>query len=184
MRSGSRCSGVAPSSEDPNEKRGQRFPAAPDRLLSQSSGAKGCRFESCWAHHSTHLRFAYGEPKVRSWRAICRSNALSERSESKGSLTACHLLSFRFALDDGIVVLCGSSILRCVDGSFYVGETSDLDQRIADHNRGRGGAYTAHRRPVCLAYAEKHSTRADCLGRERQVKGWTRAKKEALIEGD
>jgi predicted GIY-YIG superfamily endonuclease len=75
-------------------------------------------------------------------------------------------------------------ILRCADGSLYVGETGDVDQRIEDHNRGRGGPHTAKRRPVRLAFTETHHTRTECLERERQIKGWTRVKKEALIAGD
>jgi putative endonuclease len=75
-------------------------------------------------------------------------------------------------------------IVRCADNSLYIGETNDVAQRIADHNRGRGAAHTAKHRPVQLAYLEQHPNRADCLQRERQLKRWTRAKKEALIAGD
>ena len=75
-------------------------------------------------------------------------------------------------------------ILRCADDSLYVGETNNVEQRVADHNRGRGGSHTAKRRPVNLVYVEAHSTRAICLERERQIKGWKRVKKEALIAGD
>ena len=75
-------------------------------------------------------------------------------------------------------------ILRCAYGSLYVGETHDLASRVADHNRGRGSAYTAKHRPVELVYAEQYSRRELCLKREQQLKGWTRAKKEALIARD
>jgi putative endonuclease len=75
-------------------------------------------------------------------------------------------------------------MLRCSNGSLYVGETNDVAQRVADHGRGRGAAHTAKHRPVQLAYFEKHQNRADCLRRERQLKRWSRAKKEALIAGD
>jgi predicted GIY-YIG superfamily endonuclease len=75
-------------------------------------------------------------------------------------------------------------ILRCADGSYYVGETNDVPRRLADHNRGRGGSHTARHRPVELVFVEKHSTRSLCLDRERQIKRWTRIKKEALIAGD
>ena len=75
-------------------------------------------------------------------------------------------------------------ILRCSNGSLYVGETDDVAQRVADHSRGRGGAYTAKHRPVQLVYVEQLANRAACLKRERQIKGWTRAKKEALIAQD
>ena len=75
-------------------------------------------------------------------------------------------------------------ILRCADGSLYIGETNDVSTRLADHNRGRGGTHTAKRRPVTLAYVEEHPDRPAALERERQIKGWTRRKKEALIAGD
>lgn len=75
-------------------------------------------------------------------------------------------------------------IVRCADDSFYVGETNDVATRVADHNRGRGSAHTLKHRPVTLAYVEAHPTRAVCLKRERQIKGWTRSKKAALIAGD
>jgi putative endonuclease len=75
-------------------------------------------------------------------------------------------------------------ILRCADGSFYVGETNDVDKRLADHNRGRGGKRTAARRPVRMVYAEELADRETALARERQLKRWSRAKKKALIAGD
>jgi len=75
-------------------------------------------------------------------------------------------------------------ILRCADGALYVGETGNIDERLATHNDGRGSSYTAHRRPVTLAYVEAYATRDAALARERQLKGWTREKKEALIVGD
>lgn len=74
-------------------------------------------------------------------------------------------------------------ILRCSDGSYYVGSTEDLGARLAKHQDGSASAYTAARRPVTLAYAEEHNTLDRTRARERQIKGWTRAKKEALIEG-
>jgi len=75
-------------------------------------------------------------------------------------------------------------ILRCADGSFYVGETNDVASRLARHNNGTAAAHTARRRPVQLVYSERYPNRDDCLKRERQLKRWTRAKKEALIAGD
>jgi predicted GIY-YIG superfamily endonuclease len=75
-------------------------------------------------------------------------------------------------------------ILRCADNSLYVGETHDVPGRVARHNEGTAAAHTAQRRPVHLVYTEEHAKRADCLKRERQLKRWTRAKKEALITGD
>ena len=75
-------------------------------------------------------------------------------------------------------------VLRCADDSFYIGETNDVPNRLAKHNEGSAASYTAKRRPLRLVHTETFPTRADCLKRERQLKGWTRAKKEALIAGD
>ena len=75
-------------------------------------------------------------------------------------------------------------ILRCADNSLYISETDDVDLRLTRHNDGRGSVRTSTRRPVVLAYLEIHLTREAALKRERQLKRWTRAKKEALIAGD
>ena len=75
-------------------------------------------------------------------------------------------------------------ILRCAGGSLYIGETADLPHRLERHADGSACTFTRHRRPVSLAYSERHSTRLAALQRERQLKRWTRAKKEALIAGD
>jgi predicted GIY-YIG superfamily endonuclease len=74
-------------------------------------------------------------------------------------------------------------ILRCADASLYVGSTADLPSRLEAHNAGRGGRYTAPRRPVTLLYTEILPTRRDAMARERQIKGWTAAKKQALADG-
>jgi putative endonuclease len=76
-------------------------------------------------------------------------------------------------------------ILRCADGSYYVGTARGrLEQRIAEHNSGHFGGYTARRRPVTLVYSEWFNQITDAIAAERQIKGWSRAKKEALIRGD
>jgi predicted GIY-YIG superfamily endonuclease len=75
-------------------------------------------------------------------------------------------------------------ILRCSDGSFYVGHCNDVTQRVAAHNSGRGAVWTSCRIPVALAYQEPFATKADAVARERQIKGWTHAKKQALVEGN
>jgi len=75
-------------------------------------------------------------------------------------------------------------ILRCADQSYYVGSTRNLAKRIAAHNDGLGARYTARRRPVQLVYAESLPTLADAVRRERQLKRWSRAMKEALLTGD
>jgi putative endonuclease len=78
-------------------------------------------------------------------------------------------------------------ILRCADGSFYVGMTrgENLEQRISEHQmRLSPSAYTASRLPVTLVYSEYFELIADAIFAERRIKGWSRAKKEALIRGD
>jgi predicted GIY-YIG superfamily endonuclease len=75
-------------------------------------------------------------------------------------------------------------MLRCCDGSYYVGHTDDLEKRIGEHIEGTCGGYTAKRRPVRLVFSCEFATREEALERELQIKGWSRAKKEALIQGD
>jgi putative endonuclease len=75
-------------------------------------------------------------------------------------------------------------ILRCADDSYYVGTTrADLKRRVAEHNAGTFGGYTASRRPVTLLFSQHFSAITDAIAAERQIKGWSRAKKEALIVG-
>ena len=74
-------------------------------------------------------------------------------------------------------------ILKCRDGSFYVGSTIDLERRLAQHELGQGARYTANRLPVELAYVEEFSRIDDAFAREKQVQNWGRAKRLALIEG-
>ena len=75
-------------------------------------------------------------------------------------------------------------LLRCNDGSYYAGHTDDLDLRIAQHQSGAFGGYTAKRLPVTLVWSDWFQTRDDAFAVERKLKGWSRAKKEALIAGD
>ena len=75
-------------------------------------------------------------------------------------------------------------ILRCADGSYYVGHTDDLEKRLAAHQSGEIRGYTHSRRPVQLVFHEQFTSREDAFLRERQLKGWARRKKEALIRGD
>ena len=75
-------------------------------------------------------------------------------------------------------------ILKCSDGSYYVGSATNLEDRVNRHNQGRGATHTAKRRPVQLVYHERFNSYDDAKKRERQVKKWSRAKKEALIRGD
>ena len=77
-------------------------------------------------------------------------------------------------------------MLRCADGSFYVGSArgENLDKRVGEHQAGTLGGNTATRRPVELVYAEGFQFITDAIAAERRIKGWSRAKKEALIRGD
>ena len=75
-------------------------------------------------------------------------------------------------------------ILRCSDGSYYVGHTDDIDVRLAQHQQGSLGGYTARRRPVTLLWTDVFPSRDDAFAAERKLKGWSRAKKEALMAGD
>jgi putative endonuclease len=76
-------------------------------------------------------------------------------------------------------------ILRCLDGSYYTGTTrTSLDRRVAEHNAGTFGGYTSTRCPVELVYHQEFQRITDAISAERQVKGWRREKKEALIRGD
>jgi tRNA/rRNA methyltransferase len=75
-------------------------------------------------------------------------------------------------------------ILRCSNGIYYTGHTDDIDRRIAEHQSGAIKGYTHDKRPVELMWAEEFPTRAEALEAELRVKGWSRAKKEALIAGN
>ncbi len=75
-------------------------------------------------------------------------------------------------------------MLRCRDGALYVGHTDDLEARVAHHDAGTYDGFTALRRPVELVFAAELQTRDEAFARERQLKGWSHAKKEALIARD
>jgi predicted GIY-YIG superfamily endonuclease len=76
-------------------------------------------------------------------------------------------------------------ILKCADGSYYTGATSDLTRRLWEHETGVDSkSYTFTRHPVELIWAEETSTKEEALTFERQIKGWSRKKKEVLIWGD
>ena len=75
-------------------------------------------------------------------------------------------------------------ILRCADGTYYVGSTSDIVARLETHNAGRGPRFTACRRPVQLVYFEPFDAMEAARRREIQLKKWSRAKKEAIIVGN
>ena len=76
-------------------------------------------------------------------------------------------------------------ILRCADGSYYVGTTrTSLERRVSEHITGIYGGFTSSRRPVQLVYQQVFDRITDAIAAERQLKGWSRSKKEALIFGD
>ena len=75
-------------------------------------------------------------------------------------------------------------ILQCSDGSYYTGHTDNLQQRVAQHQSGCCGGYTAQRLPVTLAFSQECITHEEALTAEQQIKGWSRAKKEAMMRGD
>ena len=74
-------------------------------------------------------------------------------------------------------------ILECSDGSYYVGSTTELDRRVWEHNEGLGAAYTRHRRPVRLLWSASYERVDEAFAFEKQVQGWSRRKREALIQG-
>jgi putative endonuclease len=76
-------------------------------------------------------------------------------------------------------------ILCCADGSYYVGTTrKSAEERVSEHNAGLHGGYTVTRRPVTLVFAEYFEMITDAIAAERQIKGWSRAKKAALVKGE
>ena len=75
-------------------------------------------------------------------------------------------------------------ILECCDGSYYTGSTNDLDRRLQQHHSGEGANHTKKRLPVKLVYSEEYQFVQTAFYREKQVQGWSRKKKEALIRGE
>ena len=75
-------------------------------------------------------------------------------------------------------------ILICKDGSYYTGCTNNIEQRIKDHLRGKGGRYTRSHKPQKLVYKEKVGDKLEALKREAQIKKWTKVKKKALIQAN
>lgn len=74
-------------------------------------------------------------------------------------------------------------ILICSHGSYYTGSTNNLELRLAQHQSGEGANHTKKRLPVQLLYFEEFDRVDEAFYREKQIKGWTRTKKEALING-
>ena len=74
-------------------------------------------------------------------------------------------------------------ILLCADGSYYTGSTNNLESRLAQHQSGDGANHTKRRLPVQLLYFEEFDRVDEAFYREKQIQGWSRTKKEALIKG-
>ncbi len=75
-------------------------------------------------------------------------------------------------------------ILECSDKTYYVGSTLNLYRRLQKHQDGLGANYTRKRRPVKLVYFEEYPDIKQAFYREKQVQGWSRRKKEALMKGE
>jgi putative endonuclease len=75
-------------------------------------------------------------------------------------------------------------ILQCADGSYYTGSTWNLEKRLWEHQNGLGANYTAVRLLVSLVFCEQCERVEDAFRREKQVQGWSRRKKQALIAGE
>ena len=77
-------------------------------------------------------------------------------------------------------------ILRFSDNSLYIGQTNNLAERLAQHNNHttKSAKFSKDHGNFVLVYQEEYVSRLEAMRREKQLKGWTRAKKEALISGD
>jgi putative endonuclease len=75
-------------------------------------------------------------------------------------------------------------MLHCRGGYFYTGHTEDLEKRVEQHRSGSLPGFASDRLPVELVWSQEFPTRYEALAAERQIKGWSRAKKMALIRGD
>lgn len=75
-------------------------------------------------------------------------------------------------------------ILRCADNSYYTGHTDNLEARINQHHLGESKSYTASRLPLEFIWSQEFSSRETALSAERQIKGWSRKKKEAMMQDD
>jgi predicted GIY-YIG superfamily endonuclease len=75
-------------------------------------------------------------------------------------------------------------ILKCSDGSYYVGHTDNIKKRVSEHKYGLKPCYTRKRLPITIVHVKDFPTRIEALAAERKIKGWSREKKEAYIRGD
>ena len=75
-------------------------------------------------------------------------------------------------------------ILKCADGSYYTGHTDQIEARLVAHQTGQFHGYTYERRPIELVFSEDVGARDEAFRRDRQIKGWSRSKKEAMMAND
>ena len=75
-------------------------------------------------------------------------------------------------------------ILKCADGKYYTGSTTDLERRLYEHETKKYKGYTSYRLPVKLVFTQKFNSYHEAFQFERKIKNWSRAKKEALISSD
>jgi len=75
-------------------------------------------------------------------------------------------------------------ILLCNNGSYYIGSSNNVDQRVKDHLNGKGGRFTRSHKPQKLVYTEELLNKSEALKREAQLKKWSHAKKETIIAGN
>ena len=75
-------------------------------------------------------------------------------------------------------------IVQCSDGFYYTGVTNDLERRVNEHNSGQHEGFTSKRLPVRLVFSQDFQSANEAIQAEKKIKGWSRKKKEALIEGD
>ena len=124
---------------------------------------------------------------MKSHRGIHRVEWCPEKA-SRGSAPKDRVSAFQLAhgrpADETIRMPWFVYILRCSDLSYYVGHTENPQQRVITHNAGRGPVHTSRRLPVELVYYEEMCSKAAAVQRERQIKKWSRSKKQALIAGD
>jgi putative endonuclease len=111
---------------------------------------------------------------------VCHPELSAEGAQSKDAL-ALPLHRGRWVSMEPYYVY----MLLCADGSFYVGITNDSDRRVAEHNVGLDpDSYTHERRPVRLVHCSGFRQVLDAIRWEKQLKGWSRAKKRALVNDD
>jgi putative endonuclease len=74
-------------------------------------------------------------------------------------------------------------MLRCADGTYYVGSTRELDRRLVQHQTGFGSEYTRRRLPVTLIWSAEFERIDDAFAREKRIQGWSHAKRDAFVTG-